>query len=129
MENSSFQSASESGLRNNGIGRLPDMVENVERDRSSVARNHHVHLGRDTLFAEIENVNGLFAPPCDLFGAHVSERLAGTDRGTHGPLADGSPVVTHIALHHLLALGKDFRNPERASEHAVRTADAARLQG
>src|SRR6516162_8999859 len=128
MENSSFQSAPASSLRKNGIGRLPDMVKNVERDGIGAGGDHHVHLGGDALLSEIENIGGFLTSPRDLFGAYISKRLAWTDCGAHRPLADGGPVVTHVAFHHLLALGKDFWDTERARQDTIRAADAARLR-
>src|SRR5262249_43818880 len=59
----------------------------------------------------------------------VSERLAGADGRTHGTLAVRGPVVAHVAFHHLLVFRKNLGNSEGTSEDAVRTADAARLQG
>src|SRR6516165_4184439 len=129
MENSSFQSAPASGLRKDGIGRLPDMVKYVKRDGIGAGGDHHVHLGGDALLSEIEDIGGFLTSPHDLFGAYISKRLAWTDCGAHRPLADGGPVVTHVAFHHLLALGKDFWDTERARQDTIRAADAARLQG
>ena len=56
------------------------------------------------------------------------ERAGRTDGRAHRPLAGAGAVVAHVALHHLVDVAVVLRHAERAGEHAVRAADAARLQ-
>src|SRR4029078_11006235 len=55
------------------------------------------------------------------------ERLARTHRGAHRLLADARAVVTHIALHHDLAVLVDLRHTERTGPDAVSAGDASWL--
>ena len=107
---------------------LPHVVHNIESDSLSFGWGHHVNLGRDLLAAEIENIRWLLAATGDLLGPDVRQCLARTDRRAHRPLADGSAVIAHVALHHLLLGNHHLRNAEGAGQHAVVAGDAARLE-
>src|SRR5581483_3863550 len=98
---------------------LPHVVHHIESDGLAFGGGHHVDLGGNPLAAEIKDVRRPLAPPGNLFGWNVGQRLAGTDGRTHGPLADGSSVVAHVALHHLLLRFHHFRDSKRAGQHAV----------
>src|ERR1017187_8189985 len=108
---------------------LPGVIGDIDGDGSGIRGRHHIDLGDDPLVAEPEGIYGLLAARGrDGFGLHIGQRLAGTDGGAHGALAYGSAVVAHVALHHLLVFRHQFRNPEGARQHAIGTADAARLE-
>src|SRR5215472_12967804 len=108
---------------------LPHVIDHVQSNRIPFGGSHHENLGRDFLLAEIEDVGRLLSAASDFFRRDVRQCLAGAHRGAHGPLADGSTVIAHIAFHHLLLEFHHLGNTERAGNHTVAACDAARLQG
>src|SRR5579864_4259130 len=107
---------------------LPHVVHNIEGDGLSFSWGHHVNLGRNLLAAEIENICRLLPAIGNLLGPHVRECLARADGRAHGPLADGSAVIAHVALHHLLLGNHHLRNAEGAGQDAIVAGDTARFE-
>src|SRR5678816_2544280 len=91
--------------------------------------SHHVHLRGDCLMPETEGVDRRRKRPqlFDLLARAEEERLARAHGGAHRLLADARPVVTHVALHHDLAVFVHLGHAERARHDAVAARDAARL--
>src|SRR5579872_798381 len=108
---------------------LPHVVHYVQCDGIALGGRHYEDFGCDLLLSKIENVGRLLAPSGNLFRSNVGKRLTGADGRAHWPFAYRCPVVTHIALHHLLLGFHHLRDSEGAGENAVAAGDAARLQG
>src|ERR1035438_2707781 len=108
---------------------LPHVVHNIQSDGFTFGWSHHENLGRDLLAAEMENIRWFLATIRNVFGPDVSQCLARTNGCAHGFLTDGSAVVAHVALHHLLLGNHHFWDAERAGYHAVVAGDAAGLEG
>src|SRR5437868_1063145 len=107
---------------------LPHVVHNIEGDSLSFGWGHHVNLGRDLLAAEIENICRLLTTAGDLLWSNVRQCLARTDGRAHRPLANGSAVITHVALHHLLLGNHHLWDTKGAGQHTVVAGDASRFE-
>ena len=86
-------------------------------------------LVRTCLPAEHEVTEQRPAPRvAELLDRAVPERFTRAHRRAHRGESFGGAVGAHVALHHLVEIGDVLGNPERAGEHAVGAADAARLE-
>src|ERR1700690_1732872 len=107
---------------------LPHVIHYIQSDGLAFGWSHHVNLGRNFLAAEIENICRLLTAAGNVLWSNVRQCLARTDCRAHRPLADGSAVIAHIALHHLLLGNHHLRDTEGAGQHAVVAGDAARFE-
>ena len=85
---------------------LPDVVGHVDRRSSPAPAGAIMYTLVVTFWLPNQKVLTGFSRRVarDGLGRHVGQRLAGADRGAHGPLADRGAVVAHVALHHLLVV-------------------------
>ncbi len=112
--------------------RLPPSLHergHIQLQLAFFRRKHHLNFGPNDLRTKNKRVaRNRVSLPLDLGAGTVGQCATWAHGCAHRLFPCRSPVVTHVALHHLVEIHQVARYSEWTGQDTVRTSDATRLE-